>query len=145
MKYCVKCGSQLEDEAVICPHCGCVADPMKFYNHVQNQKPKEKSYTLRKIALIFNWVTVGLLAFIGVIYLFIFITAMLADGVTSDLLGAFIFSIVIMFAPIAWMLPMTINLQKCYKNKSDISTAFKVCNLIFVNQIAGILLLCEEN
>ncbi len=26
MKYCVKCGSQLMDEAVICPKCGCAAN-----------------------------------------------------------------------------------------------------------------------
>ena len=26
MKYCVKCGNQLYDEAVICPKCGCYAN-----------------------------------------------------------------------------------------------------------------------
>ena len=26
MKYCVKCGNQLFDEAVICPKCGCYAN-----------------------------------------------------------------------------------------------------------------------
>lgn len=28
MAYCYKCGSQIQDEAVICPHCG-VAQPNK--------------------------------------------------------------------------------------------------------------------
>lgn len=26
MKYCKNCGAQLEDEAVICPGCGCATD-----------------------------------------------------------------------------------------------------------------------
>lgn len=26
MKYCVKCGAELCDEAVVCPKCGCMVD-----------------------------------------------------------------------------------------------------------------------
>ena len=26
MKYCVKCGAELCDEAVVCPKCGCIVD-----------------------------------------------------------------------------------------------------------------------
>ena len=26
MKFCSKCGKELFDEAVICPHCGCAVD-----------------------------------------------------------------------------------------------------------------------
>lgn len=26
MKYCTHCGAQIEDEAVVCIHCGCRAD-----------------------------------------------------------------------------------------------------------------------
>ena len=27
MKFCSKCGKELMDEAIICPHCGCAAAP----------------------------------------------------------------------------------------------------------------------
>lgn len=47
--------------------------------------------------------------------------------------------------PLAWMLPMTIS----YKNKIDrgepVSLAFKICTLIFVSTIAGILMLCDDD
>lgn len=26
MKYCSKCGKELHDEAIVCPHCGCGAE-----------------------------------------------------------------------------------------------------------------------
>lgn len=26
MKYCTKCGAEILDEAVICPHCGCMTN-----------------------------------------------------------------------------------------------------------------------
>lgn len=29
MKYCVHCGAQVEDEAVVCIHCGCPCDTKK--------------------------------------------------------------------------------------------------------------------
>ena len=28
MKYCTKCGEQIMDEAVVCPHCGCQTELM---------------------------------------------------------------------------------------------------------------------
>ena len=27
MKFCTNCGAQLDDAAVVCPKCGCAADP----------------------------------------------------------------------------------------------------------------------
>ena len=29
MKYCIRCGSTILDEAVICPHCGCSVEIRK--------------------------------------------------------------------------------------------------------------------
>ncbi|MCI5791402.1 MAG: hypothetical protein MR239_05925 [Clostridiales bacterium] len=29
MKYCIRCGSTILDEAVICPHCGCAQGTQK--------------------------------------------------------------------------------------------------------------------
>ena len=34
MKYCTKCGKEIHDEAIICPHCGCAVAP--FPNQNQN-------------------------------------------------------------------------------------------------------------
>ncbi len=46
--------------------------------------------------------------------------------------------------PLAWCLPMTIHYFKAVKNNQPVSTGFKVCALLFVNTIAGILMLCDK-
>lgn len=53
MKYCVKCGKELFDEAVICPGCGCVVEVKRIktpesYEHVIRNS---KTYLLVSIAL----------------------------------------------------------------------------------------------
>ena len=49
--------------------------------------------------------------------------------------------------PLCWVIPMTIKIHNSLKNGEKLSTAFKVCTLIFANIISGILLLCmkEDN
>lgn len=49
--------------------------------------------------------------------------------------------------PIAliWQIPMTIYYYRCVTNKTKTSTGFKVCTLIFVSLIAGILMLCDKD
>lgn len=46
--------------------------------------------------------------------------------------------------PLAWTIPMTVIYWKKVKNGESVSTAFKVCSLIFVSLVAGILMLCDE-
>ena len=45
--------------------------------------------------------------------------------------------------PLAWILPMTISVSKKLKNNQPIGVGFKVCTLLFVSMISGILLLCR--
>ena len=47
--------------------------------------------------------------------------------------------------PLAWCIPMTVALSNKIKSGEQISTGFKVCILLFVNIISGILLLCDTN
>lgn len=46
---------------------------------------------------------------------------------------------------LAWTIPMTINYCNKIKNNEPIGTGFKVCSLLFVNLIAGILMLCFKD
>lgn len=48
------------------------------------------------------------------------------------------------FIPLAWQIPMTVVYFKRTKNEQDVSIAFKICALIFVSPIAGILMLCDN-
>ena len=106
MKYCTHCGAENDDEAVICPKCGCYVD------NKQKNSNKEQSSTLKLVA---------------------FILCLL-----STIASAFA------LIPLAGCIPMTIAVYKNYNGEKELSTAFKVCTLIFVNLIAGILLLIDD-
>lgn len=47
--------------------------------------------------------------------------------------------------PLAWCLPITISICGKMKRNEPVGTGSKVCALLFVNLIAGILLLCRSN
>lgn len=47
--------------------------------------------------------------------------------------------------PLAWTLPITISICNKLKSGEPISTGLKVCALLFVNMIGGILLLCRSD
>lgn len=46
--------------------------------------------------------------------------------------------------PLAWCIPMTVSYFKKVNSNQPISTGFKVCSLLFVSMIGGILMLCDK-
>lgn len=46
--------------------------------------------------------------------------------------------------PLAWCIPMTIIYFKKVNNGEEVSTAFKICCLLFVSLFAGIFMLCDR-
>ncbi len=164
MKYCPKCGTELTDESAYCPKCGAYqyADPQQStqYNQSQQKPPYTKGVTtVNKVFLVLRCAQVLL-----TIFLAIFFTSsisnyeemyhsMVAAGVTfspdtpeTALTFFVIFSIYFWFVSVAaaWIVPMTINYFK--KSKANVPTTltFKICTMIFVNFIAGLLMLCCE-
>lgn len=51
----------------------------------------------------------------------------------------------IFLLPLAWCLPITISICGKMKRGEPVGTGLKVCALLFVNLIAGILLLCRSD
>lgn len=47
--------------------------------------------------------------------------------------------------PLIWCIPMYQKVNKYLKGEETLTTGFKVCVLLFVNLVAGILLLVEDN
>ena len=47
--------------------------------------------------------------------------------------------------PLAWCLPITISICNKIKNNEPVGAGLKVCALLFVNLIGGILLLCRSD
>lgn len=50
-----------------------------------------------------------------------------------------------LLVPLAWCLPITISICNKMKNNEPVGTGLKVCALLFVNLIGGILLLCRSD
>lgn len=47
--------------------------------------------------------------------------------------------------PLLWTIPMTITYFNKTTRGEPVTTGFKVCSLIFVSLVAGILMLCDNN
>ena len=100
---------KINDEAVVCVHCGCSAEQIIQKQH-DDAQTKSTMKTIAKILMIVSTAITGL-----------------------------------WLIPLAWCLPMTLNYCKKLNNNEPVSMNFKICTLLFVNLIAGILMLCEEN
>ena len=112
MKYCTHCGTEINDEAVVCPNCGCPTD-LYNANSGSNINTNSNNSGLATTAKVFMVIGCVISAFYWII-------------------------------PLAWTIPMTVIYFKKIKNGEQISTAFKVCSLLFVNKVAGILMLCDK-
>lgn len=131
MKYCVKCGCQMDDSAAFCPKCGApcsnsakkpncakcgcqIADDAAYCPNcgAPCSYAAKKPNTVQLIAEIF----------------------MILGCISSG--WALI--------PLCWTIPMTVKYFRSVKEGRDVGTGFKVCSLIFVNFIAGILMLVGD-
>ena len=50
-----------------------------------------------------------------------------------------------LLVPLAWCLPITVSICNKMKSGEDVGVGLKVCALLFVNLIGGILLLCRTD
>ena len=47
--------------------------------------------------------------------------------------------------PLLWTVPLTVHVWRKLSNKEPIGIAVKICSLLFVNIVAGIILLCMND
>lgn len=175
MKYCSKCGKELPDEAKFCTDCGESCDKNEEYaksrnagsanvngnefysgnangynvcgnmngnnngyngnynygyngygQNANNQSSKSSGLkTAAKVFMIISCAMCGVL-FLANIYL----------GIVAALSC---------LVPLFWQLPMTIVYFEKLKNGERVGTGFKVCSLLFVSLVAGILMLCDND
>ncbi len=146
MKYCSHCGQELADQAEVCSNCGCRITPEK-----KQSKPVETNHILGLVAKIFMILTCAFCGFMASIFVNILLD-MVVDSVSSDIIVGLDMStwlpLLINTAkaliPLAWCIPITVVVCKRLGKKQPVGTGLKVCTLIFVNLVAGILLLCMK-
>ena len=139
MKFCKNCGNQLEDTMSFCTNCGTACEqaapqqttvteqqpapqqPQVAPQQPQYAAPQQQAYCQPEAE-------VSGLA----------IAAKVLMIISTVVMGLYLI-------PLAWCLPMTISYSKKLKRGEPISTGFKVCTLLFVNTIGGILMLCDKS
>ena len=130
MAFCTNCGIPLNEDDRFCPNCGSpFVERTNPYNNASRytQNPGYQNYNG---AYTYNAVPQrdSSLATAAKVFLII--------GCVS--LGW-------LLIPLAWCLPITIKICNCLRDHQPISTGLKVCALLFVNLVAGILLLCMDD
>lgn len=175
MKYCKNCGNAIADDENFCRSCGAkqedsfdtntVASP--YYDDV---KPIQISKTLQIVIKILLVVAIATVLIDAIKFLLeglaitqveiqAYIDQMVAadpsmaevfDTIDAVQLAEIVKTVVIVCAvfgliPLCWRLPMSKKILKAMKNGTTLSTGFKICTLIFVNVILGIVLLCQKD
>ncbi len=126
MKYCSHCGAQLTDDSVFCFSCGkAVGEVVNQTNEGNVQKPAtpnpaqqqrtKDNETMKQIISVF------------------LILACVVMGICTFGIG------------LAWCIPMTISIRDRMRRCVPVGVALKVCTLLFVSTVAGILLLCLDD
>lgn len=169
MKYCPKCGTELADDNAYCSKCGAwqyvetqgKQEPASQQNPPEPKPPYHNTVaTLNRILLMLECVSLFLTVLAAIVCTTLSATwleeikHMLQD--LEQEYGGAISSVYWMFAnfgvvgiwmkalPLAWTVPMTLNYIKKSKANEPTTLAFKICTLIFVNVLVGILMLCFE-
>ena len=113
--FCSKCGAEVKDEAVICPSCGCIINEELLYGAMNKSSIRDNSKTNNDFTIAVK---------------ILMIIACIGSG--------------FWLIPLAWTVPMTCVYFNKVKNNQPISVGFKVCTLLFVSMIAGILMFCDN-
>ena len=116
MKYCAKCGTQLQDDAIFCSKCENKTEASEANTGEKNVKNEtfsaETRASLRNLAKIFM--------------------------IVFTAIGSLCYLI-----PLAWCLPMTLHYINKVNNGEKVSLEFKICSLIFVGILPGIFMLLD--
>lgn len=117
MKYCSHCGTQLPNDAAFCSTCGKAV----YNGEQQNARPyaqnvRQNDYETMKT----------------VINVFLILACVIMGIATFGI-------------ALAWCVPMTLKIRERMRAGVPVGIALKVCTLIFVSTVAGILLLVLQD
>lgn len=153
MKNCVYCGEEIEDGADVCPNCGG-----KVGDGASVGETTKRDIILTRAAEILMIIACAISFIAGIIFLIMAIVGV-ANGVyflefdvseadkeliESAYIAACVTVAIVGLVPLAYGIPMTVHVFKADKEGKPLSTAFKVCTLILMSVIPGILLLLRN-
>jgi len=123
--YCHHCGKEVENGNKFCPYCGALQDQYSDdYRYEERKDEYEESKTSSSKAA--SEAQTGLdLA----VKIFMVLSCV-----------AFGFALI----PLIWMVPMTIHAFHKADNNEEYGIGFSICSLIFVDAVAGILMIIRD-
>ncbi len=134
MKFCKNCGTQLEDAVAFCPQCGATCEQPQQQAYQQPQQPQQQAYQQQAYQQPYQQPYAPAPRPISGLAT----AAKILMIVSTVVMGLYLF-------PLAWCIPMVISYNNKLKNGEPVSIAFKICTLLFVNTIAGVLMLCDKD
>lgn len=114
--YCSKCGNEVLDEAVVCPKCGCLINETITINNGSGVRKYNNSDEISSTKRTAK--------------------AFMLLGCIVSVFG---------LIPLLWTIPMYCSYCRKIETVERVSTGFKICCLLFVNTIAGIIMLCDKD
>lgn len=147
---CKHCGTVLNGTEKFCTNCGAPAENPIAPPPLPRDVPAENFTTrgscavggCRVAAFVFM-----VLACVGNLFFalpFLATGCVVTDGDVATT-GILYFLSIMALLPLWWEIPMTVHLGKRNHDGLPVGTAFKVCALLFVGLIPGILLLVDSN
>jgi|GEM_PF-395822 len=146
-RLCNFCSAVISETTVICPNCGNrlksknpplvsvqQSENAKFCNSC-GTKVNSSTPTCPRCGRLVDapphrGVILGFMIFSCAIWGLLFIVGILT-------------SLHVLPVPLFWCLPMTIHYANVTREGNNVGTGFMVCSLLFVSQIAGIIMLCD--
>ena len=125
MRYCHNCGNALNDGDRFCQSCGAKVEIENMASGterpVEPEMPKDNENKSEKKKN----------SELKTIIKILMIIVTVCSG----------FAII----PLCWTIPMTVSYSRKIEKGEDVSLAFKICTLLFMNMIIGILMLVDDD
>ena len=133
--YCKNCGSELTDGAEFCSNCGTKVTETYQSSTISNTTTTDLNKKTGLHIGAFVFMVISIFSVCGSAL------TIWASNIYLENTGYMMFSTLV---SLAWIIPMTIKVYRA-KSTTELTMGFKICTLLFVNVIAGILLICDSN
>ncbi|MBE5730446.1 MAG: hypothetical protein E7350_00665 [Clostridiales bacterium] len=142
MKICKNCGAENFDVLSFCDKCGKPITALP----VGDQQDKEQGglRIAAKVLMVISTVSYGISFLVCFAFWFIILITAKGAGLSGLEIGISSPVLVIMMLITLLQLIASWLMTRHYFEAEHISITFKVCTLLFVSMIAGILMLCDD-
>lgn len=123
--YCHHCGKEVENGNKFCPYCGALQD-----RYSEDDYYGEREANLEKPKTVKPEVSSEAQTGLDLAVKIFMVLSCVAFG----------FAII----PLIWMVPMTIHAFHKADNNEEYGIGFSICSLIFVDLVAGILMIIRD-